>query len=1698
MKAFRKCKKATLIVLCMMIVFPASSFGNRTSTIHAAEETDTEVMQFDFGKEDNGASDGYIGISDQTKYSEDAGYGFLDTANVSSFTTDAEDTVQSTGVTYSDTAFEVDLEPGDYEVTVIAGDSAEESNVGVKVESIQKVQNTTFSSSEYMERTFEIALIDGKLSVALTGNTPKINGLVIRKLSERSASENPTVYVASDSTAQTYDPYWKPQAGWGQMLDRFFTDDITVANHAIGGRSSKTFITEGRYDTILREMKPKDYLLIQFGHNDATISRPERYTTVEEYKGYLEDYVEGVRQRGAIPILVTPVNRRDYDSETGEFNVSFPEYKEGMEEVAEDLDVLLVDLNQRSRSYFNKVGPEGTKAIFLHADPGIYDAFPNGVEDNTHFQEYGAIQVARLLSEGIESLDTELASYVKNIEPPENVPAKPENIQVSNVSNAGAVLSWNDVEEADIYRVYRRKEAEEDYQLVGSSTVSQTNLSGMEEGESYNIVIKAVNAKGESEASDTVIIVTKEATYKYDFEQSGSPTKDGYTSVTTDTVYSEETGYGLLNNEGVITRDRGGDDLLRDWIGYFNTGWDFQVDLPNGLYSVKVYVGDFLGSARTDLSIEDVGYGTISAGKQSSTDKVVPEVPVKDGNMNFHFGGQTGIANGLEITPILLAPYDLEVLDKSLESDNVSATIGWAEAAGADHYNVYRKAEGAAKAEKIGTTKEASYTDDTTKPGITYEYYVTTVNALGTETVESETLSVTMVDESVEVPSAPGNLSVQDYDKREVTLAWDSVEGAISYNVYRAEKEDGEYQLIGTSDSASFTDKDVLTTVPYYYQVKAVNGGGLSEASNTMESPSDTVLSKQMEDLTRAAIAVPNEEGILVSWRYLGTDPTDLGFHVYRNGEQITEEPITDRTNYVDSEGKSGDTYQIHPVKDGELYGDRATTTALEESHLNIPLNKPAAGETPLGDPYTYSANDASVGDVDGDGEYEYIVKWDPSNSHDNSQTGYTGNVYLDAYELDGTRLWRIDLGINIRAGAHYTQFIVYDFDGDGKSEVAMKTADGTVDGQGTVIGDGSKDHRNSSGYILQGDEYLTVFDGENGAAIDTVDYEPPRGNVDSWGDGYGNRVDRFLAGVAYLDGENPSLIMARGYYTRSVVVAYDFSDGKLEKRWRFDTNDEGYSDWEGQGYHSLSTADVDGDQKQEVVYGQITIDDDGTGLYNTGLGHGDALHVGDYIPDRDGLEIFTPQEHTDAEYGYDMRDAETGEVIWGEHTGVDTGRGLVADIDPRYEGAEAWGVDEAWNSPTGGLHKATGEKISTNIPSANFAIWWDGDVQRELLDHDWDQEAEKGVGVISKWNYETEESDVLLRAEGTLSNNYTKGTPALQADIFGDWREEAIWRTEDSSALRIYFTDQETDKRIFTLMHDAQYRTAVAWQNVGYNQPPHPSFYIGEGMEIPAQPAISPVEVDKPDGNAPITSVDIQQETKNDWYVEPVTGQFRVVDESKTSTYYQINDQEQVQGNEFTISEDGKYTVSYWSEDEAGNKEEAHQVEVNLDQTAPDIALSIEDGQEFTLIDKITLACEFTDALSGVAEKNCDTGIDSNKQEVYGFELWFGKHELKASATDKVGNHSEKAVSFKVTFDWQSLKELIEMLIKQNNHDEKLIKKLTHFVDQAEAKKQPNAKRNMMDNFTKQVEKAPAEALTEEEKQTLKELAEYLKENEQ
>ncbi|KQU62061.1 hypothetical protein ASG67_02675 [Sphingomonas sp. Leaf339] len=624
-------------------------------------------------------------------------------------------------------------------------------------------------------------------------------------------------------------------------------------------------------------------------------------------------------------------------------------------------------------------------------------------------------------------------------------------------------------------------------------------------------------------------------------------------------------------------------------------------------------------------------------------------------------------------------------------------------------------------------------------------------------------------------------------------------------------------------------------------------------AAVSAASPPVSVGGRQMERLDRGLIAVPAADGgNHVQWRSLGTDPAGTRFELRRDGRRLATIGGDEATSFHDRSGTATSRYAISVPGPRER---SAVVTPWAAGFLRIPLDKPADRTAPDGERYSYTANDVSVGDLDGDGRYELIVKWYPSIAKDNAFAGYTGETLLDAYTLEGKRLWRIDLGRNIRSGAHYTQFMVQDFDGNGRAEVMMKTADGTIDGTGRTIGDGKADWRGTAadgevdqrdrtgaktladgrrvaplvGRILKGPEFVSVFDGRTGRMLATAPYAPPRDATTltpttaqmaaTWGDGYANRSDRYLAGVAYLDGTRPSAIFGRGYYARSTVAAWDWRSGKLTQRWLFDSAAPGNAAYGSQGNHQLSVADVDGDGRDEVIYGSMAIDDTGRGLWTSGLGHGDAMHVSDLDPTRPGLEKFGVHEDVrgNGGIGAAMLDARTGERLWTKPADTDTGRGIAADIDPRHPGAEVWA------SNARDLFNVKGQVIPGGRPrAANFAIWWDGDPLRELLDGTW----------ISKWDWLTGTERPLLSPEGVASNNGTKNNPALSADILGDWREELVVRDTYSTELRVYATPYPTKYRLATLMHDPVYRAGVAWQNTAYNQPPHTSFDMMTRLE--------------------------------------------------------------------------------------------------------------------------------------------------------------------------------------------------------------------------------------------------------------------------
>ena len=791
-----------------------------------------------------------------------------------------------------------------------------------------------------------------------------------------------------------------------------------------------------------------------------------------------------------------------------------------------------------------------------------------------------------------------------------------------------------------------------------------------------------------------------------------------------------------------------------------------------------------------------------------------------------------------------------------------------------------------------------------------------------------------------------------------IGISWEPVQKADCYRVYWADSAGStvRYRLMAETKACRYT-LEKATHVPHYLRVAAVRNGEETECSDTLRTPVKKVFWEQLERLNRGLVAVKTGNGIFLSWRlfleevsgYSDTGMTGTDFAVYRNGERIGT--VMESTNYLDARGTEKDRYAVAPIKDGREGEPCGEVKVWEKEYLDIPLHKPEGGVTPAGEAYEYHANDMSIGDVDGDGEYEYIVKWDPSNSHDVSIKGYTGKCYLDCMKLDGTLLWRLDMGVNIRAGAHYTQFMVYDFNGDGKAEMAVKTAPGTkmirygVDGtakeeryitllpEDIAAGVGHEDNyvcsaedyrrhmaevfmhwqdcpqvksgqwpetleecfkmegiappRSCSyplkeqdaldladyfihvyaparsekneldkfeGFIYEGPEYLTMFAGD-GRELQTVRF--PVGREDDgllWGD-YAlpriepcNRVDRFLSGVAYLDGERPYLIMARGYYTRTTVTAYDFFDNCFREKFRVDSGhvpmanpfraegihevegpDPVYGALAGQGNHSLAAADVDGDGCMEIIYGAAVIDHDGSLLYSSydyrpdgvraKLGHGDAMHVAKIDPDRPGYQIFNVFEGGEAvPYGFALRDAQTGEVLFGEYAAEDLGRCMIGKIDPGTRGFQVW-VNEVFD--------CRGRKLEVPVPGTNQSIRWAGDMSTQIIDR------AQYIGTVQTGVINDTTHGTMLVPEDTMTNNGTKGNPCLVADIFGDFREELLLRKKDDSAIRIYTNTELTGHKLFTLMHDSMYRCGVAWQNNCYNQPCYTKFYYGNDCDF-------------------------------------------------------------------------------------------------------------------------------------------------------------------------------------------------------------------------------------------------------------------------
>lgn len=905
---------------------------------------------------------------------------------------------------------------------------------------------------------------------------------------------------------------------------------------------------------------------------------------------------------------------------------------------------------------------------------------------------------------------------------------------------------------------------------------------------------------------------------------------EGYIKITGDCIYSKEKGYGIEKPAEAVVRDKGEYELNRDFL--FMGENKFRVDIDNGKYIVRVNTGDYDDEGDVTTSYSVNGIKESAWVYDSTVISKVLKVDVTDGSMVFEFNkGKHCTLNSIDIARLRDIPAPETEVAVTAKRTECGVKLAWKPLEGVMGYRIKRLNHQNNEPDKCLDVVCEEYTDNDVSLCEKYSYSVCGLYSHKFESDNKFETTVTITDGG-KVEDEIKNLDAKETPVS-VALIWEGFDKAVWYNIYQKAPY-GIYKKIGTTTECAYIDDKVVTNVPFIYAVEAVTTSGISKRAEVKIDMEAQPVKRKMETLDRGAVAIKTADGVFLSWRLNGWEyEAGIDFMLFRNGTCITETPITDSTNYLDKDGKSGDEYTVKAVLNGKMEKKGYTVKVSDTPYLSIPLDKPAPVSLRDGKVYEYTANDASVADLDGDGEYEIILKWD-CNGKDNSHKGFTGNVYLDAYKLNGKKLWRIDLGRNIRAGAHYTQFMCYDFNNDGKAEVICKTADGTVDGTGKIIGDAEADYVNKDGFIIEGPEYLTLFRGTDGAEMDTVDYDPPRGNVAQWGDSWGNRVDRFLACVAYLDGVNPSVVMCRGYYDHgrpTNLVAYDVIDNSLVRRWKFRADSTQNIEYTAQGNHNLGVGDIDGDGLDEIVYGAMAVDHDGTGIYSTGIGHGDCLNLGNFNPDTPNLDFFQIHEESDAEYGFESRDPATGEIKWGFYTGRDTTRGLCAKIDPRYRGNQCWVMDD-------GIYTMDGKLINEKGPeSINFAIWWDGDLIRELLDHEFDDNIGSGYPKIYKWDYENNKLITIMDPSGVLSNNWKKGNPCIQADILGDWREEVIWRNTDSTELRIYTTTELTSHKFYTLMHDSVYRCSVAFQNTAYNQCTQTSFYIGPEMDKPPVP---------------------------------------------------------------------------------------------------------------------------------------------------------------------------------------------------------------------------------------------------------------------
>ena len=596
------------------------------------------------------------------------------------------------------------------------------------------------------------------------------------------------------------------------------------------------------------------------------------------------------------------------------------------------------------------------------------------------------------------------------------------------------------------------------------------------------------------------------------------------------------------------------------------------------------------------------------------------------------------------------------------------------------------------------------------------------------------------------------------------------------------------------------------------------------------------------DKLDRGLVAVKTTKGVYCSWRIQADEYYDVKYNLYRDGTKVNAEPL-DVSNFTDASGSESSKYTVKAVLNGVEQQASKAATVLGNNYKEIIIKHDKSLKA------TYEPNDACCADVDGDGEVEILMKF--NNKEESAQLYPKNGPTIDGVETkeysmlaclkqDGTVLWWVNCGPNMGDFQNNEQNIVgYDWDMDGKAEVVMRLEEGSTvhmaDGTSYTIGADGKNgtawtnyrEPKSSGsvewFTHYGKEFLWYCEGATGKPYQCIEFPLKRledGETDlkaAWGDGYGHRSSKYFFGAPYLDGKHPSIFLGRGIYTRHKFIAYDVDPKThdLKVRWKWTNNQPG-SPWYGQGYHNYTIADVDWDGRDEIVWGSMVIDDNGKGLSTTGLGHGDAQHIGDFNPYIHGQEMFACNEDNPSN---NYRDATTSKIYYRKTDTNDDGRCLAGNFYNDFPGAVG---HSAHDTP---ISTITNDHVSTNTNglSMNFRIYWDGDLLEECFNNT--EVTKPGKGTIATFL-------------GAYSNNSTKATPCYQGDIFGDWREEVIERTADNN-IRIYTTTEPTKWRNYSLWYDHQYRNGMVWQPCGYNQPPHVSYFLGEleGITIAPPP---------------------------------------------------------------------------------------------------------------------------------------------------------------------------------------------------------------------------------------------------------------------